>query len=179
MKHNHLQSLCFPKGQKTLKNPSSPMAVINGSVNFKKSALNEHALLECHDKGIAEVKHKRGVAAGQSLPLKYVVHKVPADSAIASGMQKMGDKEKVGVKKLMDIASFIALKRRPFTDFKDYIEFENLHEVKFDTNSHENKTACQEFIKTITCYLLDEDVQKKLTRVNSIAILMMVQLIGL
>ena len=48
-----------------LKNPSSAMAFINGSVAFKKSALNEHASLECHDTGIAEVKDEQGHAAGK------------------------------------------------------------------------------------------------------------------
>ena len=64
----------------------------------------------------------------------------------------MGDKERAGVKKLMDNAYFIALKGRPFTDFKDHIKHEKLHKVKFDTNSYENETACREFIKTIAFY---------------------------
>ena len=41
------------------------MTFINGSVDFKKPALNEHASLECHDTGIAEVKHEQGHAAGK------------------------------------------------------------------------------------------------------------------
>ena len=80
----------------------------------------------------------------------------------------MGDKERAGVKKLMDIAYFIALKGTPFTDFKDHIKHEKLHKVKFDTNSYENETACREFIKTIAFYV---DVRMKLTRVNLITIL--------
>ena len=74
----------------------------------------------------------------------------------------MGDKERVGV---------TVLKGRLFTDFKDHIELEKLHEVKFDTNSYENETACQEFIKFIACYLFDEDKRNKLASVNFIAIL--------
>ena len=77
----------------------------------------------------------------------------------------------MGVKKLLDIAYLIALKGRPFTDFKNHIKLEKLHEVKFDTNSYENETSCWKFIKTNACYLFDEDVRKKLTRVNFIAIL--------
>ena len=57
---------------------------------------------------------------------KQVVHKVPADSAITSGMQKMGNKERAGSKKLMDMTYFIALKGRPFTNFKDHIDLEKL-----------------------------------------------------
>ena len=59
----------------------------------------------------------------------------------------------------------------PFTDFVDHIELEKLHGVKFDTGSYENTTACRELIKSIACYLFEEDVRKKLTRVNFIAIL--------
>ena len=126
--------------------------------------------MECHDTETAEAKHEHDVAAGKSLVQKHV-HKVPAERAIALGMQKMGDKERESVKKVMDVACFIALKGRPFANFQDHIELQKLHEVNFDTNSCENEIACQEFIKTILYYLFDEDVQKKLTRVNSIAIL--------
>ena len=137
-KHNDLQACISQKDKMLLKNPSLPMAFINGSVNFKKSVLNKHASLECHD-----AKHEQGVAVKKSLPLKHTVHKVPADSAIASGMHKLGDKERAGVTKLMDIAYFIALKERLFTDFKYHIAFEKLHEVKFDVNSYENETECR------------------------------------
>ena len=65
-----------------LKNPPSPMAFINDRVNFKKSTLNEHSSLECHNKGIAEFKHEQSVADGKSLPAKHVVHKVTADSVL-------------------------------------------------------------------------------------------------
>ena len=68
----------------------------------------------------------------------------------------MGDKERAGVKKLMDIEYFIALKGRLFTDFKNHIKLEKLHHVKFDTKSYKNETACWEFIKTIACYLFNE-----------------------
>ena len=147
------------------------MAFITGTTNFQASALKDHMLSECHATGISETEHETAVAAGNSLPPKHVVHEVPAQSAIALGMQKMSEKERTSVKKLMHIAYFIALKGRPFTNFKDHIELEKLHGVKFDTSAYENETACREFIKSIACYLFDENVQKKLTRVNFIAIL--------
>ena len=75
---------------------------------------------------------------------------------------QMGDKERAGVKKLLDTAYFIALKGRPFTDFKNHIKLEKLHEVTFDTNSYENETSRRKFIKTIACYLFDEDVRNSL-----------------
>ena len=94
------------------------------------SALKDHESSECRDTGIKEMKHEEAVAAGESLLPKHIVHEVPTDSAIASGMQKMSEKERAGITKLMDIAYFIALKRRPFTDFNDHIELEKLHGVK-------------------------------------------------
>ena len=164
--------ICVSQKEKILlKNPSSQMAFITGTTNFKTSALKDHARSECHATGISETEHQKALAVGDSLPPKHVVHEVPTNSAIATGMQKMNEKERTGVKKLMDIAYFIALKGRPFTDFKDHIELEKLHGVKFDTSSYENETSCREFIKSIACYLFDEDVRKKMCRVNFIAIL--------
>ena len=147
------------------------MGFIHGASNFKSSALKEHSTSECHRTGVEEAKHQEAIAAGISLPPKHVVQSVPEDSAIASGLQKMGEKERSGLKKLMDVAYFIALKGRPFTDFKDLIELEKLHDVKFDTSAYENESACRDFIKSTASYLFDIDVRKKLTRVNFIAIL--------
>ena len=153
-----------------LKNPSSQMAFITGTTNFKASDLKDHMLSECHATAISETEYESAVAAGKSLPPKHVVHKVLANSAIASGMQKMSEKERTSVKKLIDIAYFIALKGRPFTDFKDHIKLEKLHGMKFDTSAYENETACREFTKSIACYLFDDDVRKKLTKFNFLAI---------
>ena len=41
----------------------------------------------------------------------------------------MDEKGMLGIKKLMDIAYFIAMKARPFTDFVDHIELEKVHDV--------------------------------------------------
>ena len=91
--------------------------------------MKDHALSKCHATGVAETDHATAIAAGQSLPRKQVVQVIPDQSAIASGMRKMGEIKRKGVKKLMDIAFFIAVKGRPFTDFKDHIELEKLHGV--------------------------------------------------
>ena len=64
-KHVNFNVCVSQKDKIFLKNPSSPMTFINGIVDFKKSALNEHASLECHDTEIAEVKHEQGHAAGK------------------------------------------------------------------------------------------------------------------
>ena len=164
--------ICVSQKEKIiLKNPSSSMGFINGASNFKMSALRGHSTSECHRTGVGESKHQNAIEAGLSLPKKRVVQTAPNDSHIASGLQKMGEKERSGLKKLMEVAYFIALKGRPFTDFKDMIELEKLHGVKFDTSAYENESACRDFIKSTASYLFDIDVRQKLTRVNFIAIL--------
>ena len=154
-----------------LKYPSNQTAFITGSSNFKRSALNYHQISGCHDTGVRETAHEKAADDGNSVPPKYVFHEIPTDSAISSSFQKMSEVERAGIKKLIDIAYFIALKGRPFTDFQSHIELEKLHGVKFDTSSYENETACREFIMSIASYLFDEDIRKKLLRVNFIAIL--------
>ena len=83
----------------------------------------------------------------------------------------MGVKERSGLKKLVEIAHFITLKGRPFTDFTDHIELEKLHEVKFNTRAYENESACRDFINGIARNFFDEDLLNKLKMVNFIAIL--------
>ena len=164
--------VCVSQKEKiTLKNPASSMGFINGATNFKKSALQEHSTSDGHLTAVEETNHAQAKEAGLSLPPKHVKINIPADSAIATGFQKMGDKERMGLEKLLDIAHYIALKGRPFMDFKDLIELEKLHGVKFDTSAYENASACRDFIKSIASYLFDIDVRDKLKRVNFIAIL--------
>ena len=69
------------------------MAFIHGAANFKVSALKGHESSECHETAVAETRHNEAVAAGKSLPPKHVVHEIPNDCPIASGMKKMNEKE--------------------------------------------------------------------------------------
>ena len=147
--------ICVSQKDKiVLKNPKSSIAFINGSMNFKISAVREHSLSVGHKTGVDEAKHEEAVAVGISLPPKKVVHNVPDVSAISSAMKIMEEKERSGAQKLVEIAYLIALKGRPFTDFKDLIELEKLHGVKFDTNAYENESGCREFINSIANYFL-------------------------
>ena len=165
-------STCVSQKEKIiLKNPSASLGFIHGATNFKKSALKEHSTSDSHTAAVEEANHERAKEAGLSLPPKHIKINIPTDSAIASGFQKMSEKERIGLRKLMDVAHFIALKGRPFTDFKDLIELEKLHGVKFDTSAYENESACRDFIKSISSYLFDIDVRDKLKRVNFVAIL--------
>ena len=132
----------FRKKRKSFSRTLVPTTFIDVTSNFKSSRLKDHEKSVCHKTAIKEANHEKAAVEGLSLPPNRVVHVIPANSAIASGIQTMSEKERHGIKKLMDIAYFIALKGRPFTDFRDHIELERLHQVKFNTNSYENETAC-------------------------------------
>ena len=73
----------------------------------------------------------------------------------------MGELEKESVQKLHDIAYYIASKGHAFTDFKDHIELEKLHEVKY-SGAYENESACRDFIFSISEYFFEEGIKKKL-----------------
>ena len=90
------------------------MSFITGTTNYKASTLKDHASSKCHATGVAKTDHETAIAAGQSLPRKQVVQIIPDQSAIASGVRKMGEKERTGIKKLMDIAFFYLTKVRVF-----------------------------------------------------------------
>ena len=103
--------ICVSQKEKILlKNTSAHITFIDSSSNFKSSTLKDHEKSVCHKTAIKEANHEKAAAEGLSLPPNRVVHVIPANSAIASGIQTMSEKERHGIKKLMDIAYFIALK---------------------------------------------------------------------
>lgn len=82
----------------------------------------------------------------------------------------MPKNERQTVKKLNEIAFFIALKGYPFTNLQDHIEIEKLHGVKY-TVAYENESASKDFMFCISEYQFDNSVRKKLEIVNFIAVL--------
>ena len=95
---------------------------------------------------------------------------MPPNSAIATGLQRMDEKDRDTVEKLHEISFNIALQNLPFTALRSQVEIEKLHGVNF-TGSYENETACKTFIFGISEYLFKETVKKKLELVNFIAVL--------
>ena len=83
----------------------------------------------------------------------------------------MGDKEKEALTKLYIIAHYIAVKGRPYLDFKDLIKLKKLHSVKFQSGAYENESACRNFIKNISELFFQHDLYEKLLQVNFIMIL--------
>ena len=90
--------------------------------------------------------------------MRKVTLEVPADSSISSGLKKMGVKVKQALTKLHDAAYYIALKRTPFTDFKDLLDLEKLHGVKFQSGAYENETSCRDFIDSISEFLFKDNL---------------------
>ena len=83
---------------------------------------------------------------------------VLADSSISSGLKKIGVKENQALTKLHDVVYYTGLKGRPFTDFKDLIDLEKLHGVKFQSGAYENETSCRDFINSISEFLFKDNL---------------------
>ena len=163
-------SVCSSQEDKLRSMPNVSMTFINGSTNFRLSSLKDHDSSECHQRATREKEHEVAVAAGISLAPRKVIQQTPSNSAIKQCFQHMGELEKESVQKLHDIAYYIASKGHAFTDFKDHIELEKLHEVKY-SGAYENESACRDFIFSISEYFFEEGIKKKLETVNFLAIL--------
>ena len=110
--------------------PLTNLTLLDGSTNFKMSTLAEHRRTDSHKCTTETKKKKRKEQATIAGELE-----VPNDSAISSGLKKMGVKEKEALTKLHDVAYYIALKGGPFADFKDPMDLGKLHGVKFQSGA--------------------------------------------
>ena len=115
---------------------------------------------------IKEGRMKKGI----SVPPCKVVHNVPVDPAISTGLQNMGEKVKQSVEKQHEIAFYVALKGHPLTDFQGQIKPEKLHGVKY-TGAYENESAGRDFTFCISEYFYEENLKKKLSMVNFLVVL--------
>ena len=147
------------------------LTFINGSTNYKPSTLQDHESTEVHKRAIREIEFEQATAAGVTLPPQKVVHILPENSAISEGFRIMSAKERTSVTKFFDIAYLIGLRGRPFTDFKDNIAVEKLHNVDFQAGAYENASACCDFVCTMGEYLFQTQITEKVNRVNFIGIL--------
>ena len=82
----------------------------------------------------------------------------------------MGDLERGTVKKLREIAYYIALKGQLFSNFKEQFEIEEMQGMKY-SGAYKNDKACKNFIFRIAEYFFEENVKNKLASVNVLAIL--------
>ena len=108
-------------------------------------------------------EHKKVKVAGLELPLRKVSQdSPPTDSTIAQGLCKMRENEHKALVKFHHIAYQIFLKVLPFTPFKDEIELQNLHNVKFKSWVYENENACHDFIASISDFLMYNNITEDL-----------------
>ena len=163
-------TICSAMKEKILSMPNISLSFINGSTNYQVSALKDHDASMCHNKAVREKEHEEAVAVGQSVPPRKVVQQAPSDSSIIQGINHMGNLERESVKKLQEIAYYIALKGQPFSNFKEQVEQEQLHGVKY-SGAYENDIACKDFIFSIAEYFFEEDTRNKLESVNFLAVL--------
>ena len=126
---------------------------IVGSTNYRLSSMQDHKNSESHQEAVPEEEHDKALKEGISVPLRKIVHNVPADSAISLGLQNMGKKEKQTVEKLHEMAFYLVLEGHPFTDSRDQVKLEKLHGVKY-TGPYENESACSNFTFCISEYFL-------------------------
>ena len=82
----------------------------------------------------------------------------------------MGDLQHDRVKKLQETAYNIALKGQPFSNFKEQLEVEQIHGVKY-SGAYENDKACKKFIFGIAEDFFEENIKNKLASMNFLAVL--------
>jgi hypothetical protein len=99
---------------------------------------------------------------------------VPEDSLIRRGFENMNtisEEEQATIKKLMEVAYYLAKNGRPYTDFNGLIELEKHHGVAFlKGKSYENETACREFIGFCAEALFHKELEK-IKSVNFVSVL--------
>ena len=134
------------------------LTFINGSSNFKMSSLSDDATTDGHTRAIREQENEKATAAGLTVAPRKVVQETTTYSAIGAGFKRMGETEKAALKKLFDIAHHIAVKGRPFTGFKEHIQLEKIHRVKFQSGSYETESSCRDFIKAISEFFFQKNI---------------------
>ena len=141
---------------------------IKGSTNYRKSTTADHAKTAQHLKSLELEEKETCVSEGRKYQ-KHVTLTAPADSPICRGINKMSESERTGMKMLFEAAYLNGKKGKPYSDFEDWIELAKFQGIKL-TVPYQNRTQCTEFIKYISEALFDENIGKKLERVNFIAV---------
>ena len=139
--------------------PSANLTFVTGSTSCPPSTLKDHEQTDGHKRAKKESEHKKAKAAGSERPpRKAFQDPPPRDSAIAQGLRKMGENEHKALVKFHHIAYQNARKSLPFTHFKDEIELQKLHDVKFKSGAYENESACCNFIVSISDLFIDKNI---------------------
>ena len=150
--------------------PGANLTFVTGSTNYRPT-LTDYAQIDGHKRAVGEEAHAEAEASGVSSQPRKIYEAAPSSSSIVQGLNRMGDNERESVTKLNHIAFHVTTKGLPFKYFKDEIELQKLHDVKFKAGAYENESAYRDFILNISNFLFDKLVREKLSRVNFFAIL--------
>ena len=140
---------------------------IKDSTNYWKSTIADHAKTAQHLKSL-EFEEKETCVSESRKYKTHITLIAPVDSPICCGINKMLESERTRMKMLFEAAYLNAKKGRPYSDFKDWIEWAKLQGIKL-TVPYQNHMQCTEFIKYISEVLFDENIHKKLEWANFIA----------
>ena len=122
-------------------------------INFERSW--DHEQTDGHKRAEKKIEHDKAKAVESQLPPRKVSQDPPpTDSTIAQGLHKMGENKHKVLAKFHHIAYQTTLKGLPFTHFKDEIELQKLHSIKFKFGVHENESVCCDFIVSISDFLI-------------------------
>ena len=140
---------------------------INGSKNYRKSAVKDHMTSSMHDEAKLKDEEQKAKEAGTKVKR---IHEVPSTSQITKSIGKMGvmtTNQKQNLIKLFHLAYYLGKKGRPYTDYIDLLELEKLHDVKFfDSSAYENTTSVKEFIHFCSQSIFETDIKQKVQRSN-------------
>ena len=120
----------------------------------------------CQKREVNQKEQKEGQRAGQFIQPKKVRIDVPSDTPIKRDLNRMMSTEKEGLQKLFNTAHYIAKKRTPYTDFENLVNLQVLNGAEFNLSWYVNKKGCRSFIQNIADYLFDDEITKKLRKVN-------------
>ena len=80
--------------------PHTNLSFVNGSTNFKMSANAEQGSTDSHKRATEAKENEQATIAGKPIPMRKITLEVPADSAVNSGLKKMGVKKNTGSNKI-------------------------------------------------------------------------------
>ena len=109
---------------------------IEGSQNFRLSAVKSHITNDMHTKALLLHGKEKAEKAGE----RFVTNLTPSGSTlIGESLKKAGqlrEEDRSYLEKLFQVSYYIAIKGRPYNNFEDLVKLEKLHEVKFSHREH-------------------------------------------
>ena len=123
-----------------------------------------------HMPAVNDGKYIKSTKRGEQHCPAPVSLSVPKNSLNLKGFNWMQATKKAGLIKLFEVASLIALKGSPFSEYSSLLEIKKILQVKF-LEKCEHRNSCREFIDYANDYLFDKDVKNKLLRTYFIGVL--------